>query len=256
MPDPSFIQTQQGSSIYLWNGQLLDATDPALFTQVPPQILQHNTLGRGTVVMFAHGDLELVRRHYQRGGLVRHISRDIYLGSTVANTRMWREFHLLQELWQLALPVPQPVAARCEKIAPFLYRGDLITLRIPASYTLAETLRKQSLSDDAWRELGATLARFHQHGVYHADLNANNILVNEAGRFYLIDFDRGEKRNPDSAWQQNNLDRLLRSLDKLQRLHESFHFSATNWAALQSGYRNQPSLDGEKTQSKTGWPGQ
>jgi 3-deoxy-D-manno-octulosonic acid kinase len=150
---------------------------------------------------------------------------------------MWREFHLLQTLWQLQLPVPQPVAARCEKLGPFLYRGDLITQRIPASRTLAETLRAQPVSSELWRELGATLARFHEHGAYHADLNANNILLDENGRFYLIDFDRGDKRHPDAAWQQNNLDRLQRSLNKLQRLHEPFYFSPSEWAALQRGYR-------------------
>src|SRR5690606_9287058 len=133
----------------------------------------------------------------------------------------------LQELWQLALPVPQPVAARCEKIAPFLYRGDLITRRIPAARTLAETLRDQPLAEELWSALGATLARFHRHGVYHADLNANNILLDDSGHFYLLDFDRGEQRRPETAWQRNNLDRLLRSLHKLQRLHNVFHFPPT-----------------------------
>ena len=236
MPDQSIIQTQQGSSLYLWNTRLLDSPDTALFAHTPTDVLQQNTLGRGTVVMFRHAGLELVRRHYQRGGLVQHLSRDIYLGSSVASTRMWREFHLLQELWQLGLPVPQPVAARCEKLGPLLYRGDLITRRIPAARTLAETLREEPLAEELWSTLGATLARFHQHGVYHADLNANNILLDDSGRFYLLDFDRGEKR-PAAAWQQDNLDRLLRSLHKLQRLHEVFHFSPTAWPALQQGYQ-------------------
>lgn len=237
MPDQSIIQTQQGSSIYLWNCLLLGSPDTALFAHAPAGVLQQNTLGRGTVVMFTYADLELVRRHYQRGGLVRHISRDIYLGRTLANTRMWREFYLLQELWQLGLPVPQPVAARCERLGPFLYRGDLITRRIPAARTLAEVLRKEPLADEQWSALGATLARFHHHGVYHADLNANNILLDDSGRFYLLDFDRGEKRRPEPTWQQDNLDRLLRSLHKLQGRYDIFHFPPTAWPALQQGYQ-------------------
>lgn len=237
MPDSSFLQTQQDSSIYLWNPQLLRNPDTSMFTETPSADLQHNTLGRGTVVMFPYENLELVRRHYQRGGLVRHISRDIYLGRSVEKTRMWREFFLLQQLWQLQLPVPQPIAARCEKLAPFLYRGDLITRRIPHTRTLAETLRSESLTIGLWRELGAVLARFHKDGVYHADLNANNILLDRAGLFHLIDFDRGEIRKPDRVWQQNNLDRLLRSLHKLQGMHVPFHFTADAWTALQNGYR-------------------
>ena len=145
-------------------------------------------------------------------------------------------FHLLQTLWELGLPVPQPVAARCQKLGPILYRGDLITRRIPASQTLAEALCRQSLSAEHWHALGTTLARFHDHDVYHADLNANNILLDEMGRFYLLDFDRGSQRHPEAAWKNANLERLLRSLHKLQRLHQPFYFSPSDWAVLHRGY--------------------
>jgi len=236
MTQPSFLQTKQGADSFLWNLQVLPAADPALFsTQKEP--LQENTLGRGTVVMFRYGDLELVRRHYQRGGLVRHISRDIYIGNTLAHTRMWQEFHLLRELCELGLPVPQPVAARCTRIAPFFHRGDLITRRIPASRTLAEHLRKRPLSETLWRQLGKVLADFHRAGVYHADLNANNILLDAQDHFYLLDFDKGERRAPDPSWQQANLQRLQRSLLKSKGLHPVFHFSGSDWSALHAGYR-------------------
>lgn len=235
MTQPSFIQTQQDRHHYLWNCQALPQPEPALFA--PPQdLLQQNTLGRGTAVMFRFADMELVRRHYQRGGLVRHLSRDTYIGWDIAHTRMWREFHLLRELSDLGLPVPQPVAARCTRVAPLLHRGDLVTRRIPASRTFAEHLRDGPISETQWRQLGKLLAHFHREGVYHADLNANNILLDEQGTFYLIDFDKGERRPPEPAWQQANLQRLHRSLHKLQGLHPVFHFSAADWSSLQKGY--------------------
>ena len=144
MADPTFIQTEQGSTAYLWNLRLLRAPDPALF-EPAANTLHQNTLGRGTAVFFHYDGLELVRRHYQRGGLVRHLSRDLYWGRALSRTRMWCEFHLLRELWELGLPVPQAVAVRCHKIGGVLYRGDLITQRIPHSRTLAEHLCKQAL---------------------------------------------------------------------------------------------------------------
>jgi 3-deoxy-D-manno-octulosonic acid kinase len=58
------------------------------------------------------------------------------------------------------------------------------------------------------------VARFHRAGVWHADLNAHNVLVTADG-LYLIDFDRGRMRIPSPAWQQANLQRLRRSLLKL-----------------------------------------
>lgn len=63
-------------------------------------------------------------------------------------------------------------------------------------------------------EVGALVARFHRAGIWHADLNAHNVLVTPDG-LYLIDFDRGRLRTPATAWQQANLQRLRRSLLKI-----------------------------------------
>ncbi|MBC6905983.1 3-deoxy-D-manno-octulosonic acid kinase [Saccharophagus sp. K07] len=234
MAEQSPTQTEQDSTIYFWNLQALPQAIPEIFT---PTADNHNTLGRGTVILFRHGDMDLVLRHYQRGGFVRHFIRDLYFGSEVQNTRMWREFRLLLRLRELDLPVPTPIAARCCKTGPFLYRGDLITQLIPASKTLAQTLQNHPLSDAQWSDLGKLLACFHQHGVYHADLNANNILLNEQGQFFLLDFDRGEIREPAATWQQNNLDRLLRSLRKLQARHSPFHWHDNSWQLVLNAYR-------------------
>ena len=60
------------------------------------------------------------------------------------------------------------------------------------------------------------IARFHRAGLDHADLNAHNILFDDAGRGWLIDFDRGVLRIPATRWRERNLKRLLRSLLKLR----------------------------------------
>ena len=57
----------------------------------------------------------------------------------------------------------------------------------------------------------------HHAGVEHADLNANNLLVDPLGRVWIIDFDRGVRRTPESGWREANLRRLARSLAKLSR---------------------------------------
>lgn len=234
MAEQSPTQTEQDSTTYLWNLQALPQATPEVFT---PRDHRHNTLGRGTAILFHHDGLDLVLRHYQRGGFVRHFIRDLYVGRNLQNTRMWREFNLLLHLRTLGLPVPVPIAARCCKAGPFLYRGDLITQLLPSTKTLAQTLQNRSLSDNQWQQLGETLARFHYKGVYHADLNANNILLDDQGQFFLIDFDRGEIREPAVGWQQNNLDRLLRSLRKLQTRHSTFQWQENSWQIVLSSYR-------------------
>ena len=83
--------------------------------------------------------------------------------------------------------------------------------------------------------MGDCIARFHQQHVYHADLNANNILFDESGRVYLIDFDRGAIKK-HGRWKQANLQRLQRSLFKLQQHHQTFYFSEQNWVDLITAY--------------------
>ncbi|MGH7487911.1 MAG: lipopolysaccharide kinase InaA family protein, partial [bacterium] len=65
-----------------------------------------------------------------------------------------------------------------------------------------------------WHAIGACIRRFHDAGIYHADLNAHNIMLDNKDAVYLLDFDRGERRTPVILWQQANLARLSRSLRK------------------------------------------
>ncbi|HVF34656.1 MAG TPA: lipopolysaccharide kinase InaA family protein, partial [Candidatus Saccharimonadia bacterium] len=62
---------------------------------------------------------------------------------------------------------------------------------------------------------GDTIRRFHDAGVWHADLNAHNVLRDEAGAFWLLDFDRGWLAPPRERWRRANLARLERSLRKV-----------------------------------------
>ncbi len=192
--------------------------------------------GRGNTWILAVGSGEWVLRHYRRGGLVRHISRDYYLWQRLENTRPWREWKLLAELYREGLPVPQPVAAQVTRHGP-AYRGDLITRLIPGTRSLAARLEDTSIEFLPWRKIGNCIRRFHNAGVYHADLNAHNILVDSHNDVYLIDFDRGERRSPSVRWQEANLKRLLRSLHKLAVPGLSVGYV---WTVLLAGYHNKP----------------
>ena len=174
------------------------------------------------------GDLgEAVLRHYRRGGLVGRWIEDHYLFLGASRVRSVREFLLLAELLRRGLPVPRPLLAGWRREGLF-YRADLMTRRVPEAMTLAERLRADA--SPPWARIGATLARFHREGAFHADLNAHNILIDAAGMVWLIDFDRGALRVPSQDWQRANLRRLRRSLDKLGGV------AGADWASLESGY--------------------
>jgi 3-deoxy-D-manno-octulosonic acid kinase len=114
------------------------------------------------------------------------------------------------------------------------YRADLLTRRIDAD-TLATRLTQGRLDAPLAQRVGRTIADFHAFGVWHADLNAHNILADAQDRISVIDFDRGRRRKVQLAWQQANLARLHRSLLKLgaRRLQG---FEACFWHPLLAAY--------------------
>lgn len=228
---------KKGSATILYDPRLVN--DPCLSLFDPGWLARESRLvgdavGRGTAWFFQDQGLDLVLRHFRRGGWVGRLVDDLYLGVSAENSRMFREWRLLAELTSRGLPVPQPVAAAFFPRG-CCYRGDLVTMRIPESLTLSDRLQQDSLDRAGWQQIGATLKSFHVHGVYHADMNARNILIDKKGVVFLIDFDRGALRRP-GAWQEATLQRLLRSLRKFSKNVSGFSFDSDDWNALLVGY--------------------
>lgn len=167
--------------------------------------------------------LEFVLRHYRRGGLIAKLIQDQYIYTSLTQSRPWQEFELTKTLFQQGLPVPRPLAAHIERQGLF-YRADLLTERLPNAKPFAEYLdsnNQQKNSDQLWQNVGETIARFHQAGLNHFDLNANNILLDNSGQVWLIDFDRCHFSNlSETKWQEANIQRLQRSILKLTRQTE------------------------------------
>ncbi len=191
--------------------------------------------GRGTTFFIQYDGRDYVLRHYLRGGLIARYSKEHYLWLGLKQTRAWREWQLLARMRDMGLPVPRPVAVQVLRHG-LTYTADIMTLRIPRATTLADELGRHALAEGYWQALGSMLRLFHQKGVWHADLNANNVMLDEGGRFYLIDFDRGRLRRTRSKWPQENLARLRRSLDKLRAGQINFHFAEQDWSNLLAGY--------------------
>lgn len=192
--------------------------------------------GRGGVAIIHTPAGECVLRHYRRGGMVAALMGDRYLWSGADNTRAFAEFRLLAEVASRGLPGPQVVAARYRRRGLY-YTADLITRRIAEARTLTECVDAGQLDAALAEQVGTLIARFHRSGIWHADLNAHNILVTPA-QLYLIDFDRGELRAPAEAWRLSNLQRLRRSLVKVGATKQGdAAFEQTVWQPLLEAYR-------------------
>ena len=194
-----------------------------------------NSGGRAAVKKIVVDGLSMIVRHYYRGGFPARLSKDRFVFSGWQSSRPCREIHLLQDMCAEGLPVPRPIAARCLLHGMF-YSADIITQEITHAQTLTACLMQKSLDENLWGKVGATIKRFHRHGFEHVDLNANNILLDKSEDVYLIDFDRCQRRTYENKWALAGIDRLQRSLQKIQRNETKFNFSEENFLSLLQGY--------------------
>ena len=189
--------------------------------------------GRGTTHIVRDEDRLLVLRHYRRGGLVARLSSDRYVWRSEDATRPFRELKLTLQLAAAGLPVPVAVGARYVRTGRF-YTGDLLTEYLPDTRSLAQRLGQGSTTLSTWAAIGRCLRRFHDFGLFHADLNAHNILLRD-DEVFVIDFDRGRLRSP-GLWRDANLVRLRRSLEKIDAGLPQAQFDDMQWHCLLSAY--------------------
>ena len=232
-------QISDGSDHIIYDAALIGAPENSFFDFDHWQVsgdLVSVAQGRAVACIFRYHEHKFVLRHYRRGGLMAKLSHDRYQWFGLEKTRAWREWHLLAEMFARLLPVPRPVAARVQRHGLF-YSADLVTLCLPDVTPMADVLIQSTLSEQQWHDVGSTIKKFHNAGIYHADLNARNILLDTNGHVFLIDFDKGEKRSVDAAWQRANLERLQRSLNKFKANESRFCFDEQDWQLLLKGYR-------------------
>ncbi|MGH8232655.1 MAG: 3-deoxy-D-manno-octulosonic acid kinase [Rhodanobacteraceae bacterium] len=236
MVDPRIVASGSGAMVF--DAALPESPsqawfDPA-FWQRQGRMLSADG-GRGGVAFIDTPVGSCVLRHYRRGGWMAPLLGDRYLWNGRTHSRGFAEFRLLAELFLRSLPVPAPIAARYQRRGPY-YAADLITRTIEGAVTLAHMIHERHLDAGLAEQVGGLVARFHDAGVDHADLNAHNILVNANG-LWLIDFDRGEIRATGTAWKLANLARLKRSLLKVGACdHDEVALDGQIWTPLMRGY--------------------
>lgn len=230
-----FQQFRQGKQIILYDPSLTPQITSCWFDpdhwQQQDQLLGTGS-GRGDSWFLNSPAGELVLRHYRRGGLIGKLISDHYLWSGLKRSRPWQELAVQTQLAAQGLPVPNPVGARiqCDGLT---YRADLLTHRLEGVTPLADLLSTHQVDANLMQHVGQMIARFHQAGLDHVDLNARNILIDEQQTPWLIDFDRCRITAPNPKTARRNLQRLGRSLQKFSP------DQAQTWLeAIIAGHRN------------------
>lgn len=181
-------------------------------------------------------------RHYSRGGSV--FSR--LLGDRfvrIGEARPTFEIRISEGARRRGIPTPRIVAAATYRRKLF-YRADLVTMFVPQSENLAETLfdthRKgaggASERLEALGAAGALLKAMAEKGLQHRDLNAGNILLQWAGAApsaHVLDLDRA-RLLPEGrrAGTGSMLRRLSRSIRKWEA-RTGLRLSDREWTTLE-----------------------
>jgi 3-deoxy-D-manno-octulosonic acid kinase len=230
--DESSIQHAKLGACVVWTAHHWSPEQALTWLQAPTHDSNLTPVaqgGRGSAWRVDLPDTQAALRHYRRGGLLSRINRDLYLWRGESLSRPYRELMVMSQLANSGLLVPQPIAAMACRVAGLFYRAAIMTQWVEHHSTLAH-LR----SDQAWLNAGEAIALMHKRGVWHADLNVHNILIDDDDRAWLIDFDRARQDVTDRQLLQGNLSRLLRSVRKVCPELEHHY-----WPLLLKGYAGQ-----------------
>ena len=134
---------------------------------------------------------------------------------------------MLNYMVEKQLPVPVPVAARYVRYG-ICYKADIITREIPDIESLSDKLLGNLMTEELWKKIGGCIAKFHDQGVFHMDLNAENIQIDQNHQVFLLDFDKGKVSEPSRRLSDANLMRLKRSIAKVTQANQ-LAFPNSDW---------------------------
>ncbi|UOE81268.1 3-deoxy-D-manno-octulosonic acid kinase [Vibrio splendidus] len=178
--------------------------------------------GRGTTWFVELPSMQAALRHYRRGGLFGKLVEDSYIYTGDESTRSYQEFELLTRLKESGVNVPRPIAARVVKNG-LIYTADLLSEKVPNARDLVDVLQENALPKEMYQKIGVEVRKMHAAQVNHTDLNIHNILIDEQGKVWIIDFDKCFQKQGES-WKQDNWNRLLRSFKK-EQIKRNIHWS-------------------------------
>ncbi len=194
---------------------------------------------------------DMIVRQYVHGGLYgRCIGplRTLYLD----RSQMLGEIRIATHLQNRGIPASNPVVLRFERKAGPFFTAFLVSEKIPGAWNLLALCRRvragtfdmpRRTRQSLLEKIGVSVAKLHEAGVYHGDLNLKNIIVEtgedaEPANLYLIDYKKCRlvKRVPVQKGIKN-IRRLWRSIRK--RPDSAAVFGPSGHATLTEAYRRE-----------------
>jgi len=180
--------------------------------------------GRGSMpsLVLEPSKERIVVRKYRRGGLLRFLNTDIFLGSH----RSFNELSVTLQAAKAGIPVADILGSLSLRVCGPLYRHYLVSRELTDCCDLPAWFQECDADDEDVAVLARCVAdrvrHMHDCGLYHGDLNLKNILVSrtDARQVFIIDWDKSTHRpgalGPD--YRQRNVVRFCRSAEKLRTM--------------------------------------
>jgi len=162
----------------------------------------------------------IIVRKYRRGGLLRFLNSDIFLGSQ----RSFDELAVTLHAAKAGIPVAEIIGALSLRVCGPLYRHYLVSRELTDCCDLPAWFQEQGSVDEDVAALARCVAdrvrHMHDKGLYHADLNLKNVLVShtDVRQLFIIDWDKSTHRQGALGLEarQRNVVRFCRSAEKLR----------------------------------------
>lgn len=185
-PKPCFFYPYQyGTELQFTNTQRDNLL--RLFEE-PPQDIEAVLAGRTQVVRTLIDPVgPVVIKYYKRGGLVRHFMKDVYLRTKTPRPSI--EYDMLEKVGNMGVNCPAPVLWAIR--GGMFYKAFLVTRDIGPHRSLAELgLLDESVCTGAIMKAGEQIHRLIENRIHHVDLHPGNILSDDRGTVFIIDFDK------------------------------------------------------------------
>jgi len=126
-------------------------------------------------------------KKYLRGGLIRYINRQTHV--KWGPSRPQSEFTMLNRVRKLGVNTPEPVVYITK--GKRFYQGWLVTRKLENTESLAELCKTgRSKAETATGELVHQVSLLIDNRILHTDLHPGNVLVDQNGTAYIVDFDK------------------------------------------------------------------
>ncbi len=150
---------------------------------------------------------KVVVKHYLRGGILSYLLHRTYLRSGGGDYRSKHEFLMLMRVRSYGIAAPQPIVYGVE--GGLFYKTWLVLSELEGVTALADlnTATDAKRFEAAMEQLVMQVERLIENRVFHIDLHPGNVVIDNAGQLFILDFDKARMFNG----QLNDLrDRYLR----------------------------------------------